>query len=87
MLSRYVFKKSTRKGKKYDVYKDGKYLVSFGSSSNAQYEDTTPLKLYKHLDHKDKERRRLFYLRFKKNPKFESALWFSSKYLWDGEKN
>lgn len=82
MSSRYVFKKSTRKGKKYDVYKQGKYLVSFGSSSNAQYEDKTPLKLYKHLDHKDKERRRLFYARFGKNPEFESPLYFSMRYLW-----
>ena len=33
----YVFKPSTRKNKKYDVYKNDKYLVSFGSSLNQQY--------------------------------------------------
>ena len=35
----YVFKPSTRKNKKYDVYKNDKYLVSFGSSLNQQYFD------------------------------------------------
>ena len=35
----YVFKPSTRKNKKYDVYKNDKYLISFGSSLNKHYFD------------------------------------------------
>ena len=35
----YVFKQSTRKNKKYDVYKNDKYLISFGSSLNKHYFD------------------------------------------------
>ena len=42
----YVFKVSTRTNKKYDVYKDNKYLVSFGDKRYEQYEDKTPIKYY-----------------------------------------
>jgi len=77
----YTFKKSTRKNKKYDVYKNGKYLVSFGDSRYEQYEDTTPLKLYSSKNHFDKKRRDAYYKRHGK-AEFESAKWFSHKYLW-----
>ena len=71
---------SKRKNKKYDVYKKGKYITSFGSNTNQQYKDK--IGHYKNLDHLDKDKRKRFYDRFGKNPKFESALWFSSKFLW-----
>ena len=78
----YSFVVSRRKGKKYDVFKNGKYLVSFGQKGYAQFKDSTPIKAYSHLDHGDKERRRLYYSRHGKDAKFESAKYFSHKYLW-----
>lgn len=78
----YKFIISRRKGKKYDVYKDGKYLVSFGAKDYQQYKDKTPLKAYSNLDHNDKDRRKRYYQRHGKEAKFESAKWFSHKYLW-----
>jgi len=78
----YKFKVSQRKGKKYDVYKDGKYIVSFGSSNHQQYRDKTPIKAYSYLNHNDKERRKRYYQRHGKEAKFESAKYFSHKYLW-----
>lgn len=78
----YKFIISRRNEKKYDVYKDGKYLVSFGAKGYKQFKDKTPLKIYSALDHNDKERRKRYYQRFGKDAKFESAKWFSHKYLW-----
>jgi len=78
----YEFIISRRKGKKYDVFKNGKYLVSFGANDYEHYQDKTPLKAYSHLNHYDKERRRLYYARHGEAAKFESAKWFSHKYLW-----
>jgi hypothetical protein len=86
MRPHYIFKKSTRKHKKYDVYKiingEWRYLVSFGDNRYQQYKDKTPLKLYSSKDHNDKERRKRYYQRHGKNPVFESAKYFSHKYLW-----
>lgn len=78
----YSFVVSRRKGKKYDVFKNQKYLVSFGAKGYAQYKDSTPIKAYSHLDHGDKDRRKRYYARHGKDAKFESAKWFSHKYLW-----
>ena len=78
----YTFKKSTRINKKYDVFKNGKYLVSFGDSRYEQYEDKTPLKLYSSKSHYDKKRKDAYYKRHGKKADFESAKWFSHKYLW-----
>jgi len=78
----YKFIISRRKGKKYDVFKDGKYLTSFGEKDYQQYNDKTPLKAYSHLDHNDKDRKNRYYQRHGKDAKFESAKWFSHKYLW-----
>jgi len=76
----YVIKPSTRKNKKYDVYKKEKYLLSFGDSRFQHYRDK--IGHYKELDHKDKERRARYYKRHTKNyPKY-SADWFSKKFLW-----
>jgi hypothetical protein len=71
---------STRKNKKYDVYKNGKFLVSFGDKRYAQYHDQ--LGVYSHLDHYDDQRRANYYKRFGKDAKYLSAKYFSHKYLW-----
>lgn len=79
------FRKSPRKGKKYQVdfdYDGEHYTIHFGALNYAQFKDSTPLKLYSRLDHKDPERRRRFYLRhgIEKDPR--SARYWASKYLW-----
>ena len=78
----YVFKVSTRTNKKYDVYKDNNYLVSFGDKRYEHYEDKTPIKYYSNLNHYDKKRKDNYYKRFGNSPIFESAMYFSHKYLW-----
>ena len=78
----YTFKVSTRKHKKYDAFKNGKYVVSFGDNRYQQYKDSTPLHYYKKLNHFDKKRRRLYYARHCKTAKKGSAKYFSHKYLW-----
>ena len=76
----YSFKVSSRKGKKYDVFKDGKYLVSFGSKSYAHYYDK--LGFYKHLNQLDNKRRDNYYKRFGIDAKPDTAKYFSHHYLW-----
>ena len=71
---------STRKNKKYDVYKNNKFLVSFGDKRYAQYHDQ--LGVYSHLDHNDSKRRENYYKRFGKKAQYLSAKYFSHKYLW-----
>ena len=80
----YTFKVSTRKNKKYDVFKNDKYLTSFGDKNYQQFKDTTPLKNYSNLDHLYLKRKQNYYKRFgkKESAKFESAKWFSNNYLW-----
>jgi len=60
------FEKSTRKNKKYMVISPSGKKIHFGSLNMQHYRDRTPLKLYSHLDHNDKE----------------SANYYSRKYLW-----
>lgn len=50
----YYYSKSTRAGKKLMVEVNGK-TIHFGDSNMQQYHDKTGI--WKHLDHKDKERR------------------------------
>ena len=83
------FYKSPRKGKKYRVAlthkKTGKVkLIDFGSTSYKHFRDSTPVKLYSHLDHGDKERRRLYKARHKGFIKkgYYSPGFFSMRYLW-----
>jgi len=78
----YRFKISVKRNKKYDVYKNGKYLVSFGDRNYQHYKDKTPLKAWSVLDHNDKKRRDNYYSRFGKDAKYETAKYFSHKYLW-----
>ena len=50
---------------KVEVYRSGKKIktTQFGDQRYGQYQDKTPLKLYKKKDTLDKERRRLYRLR------------------------
>ena len=76
----YSFKKSTKKNKKYDVFKDNKYLTSFGDKRYEHYYDK--ICNYSNLNHLDEVRRDDYYKRFGKTAKFKSAKYFSHKYLW-----
>jgi hypothetical protein len=51
----FILKPSTRKNKKYDVYQDGKYLLSFGDKRYEHYKDL--IGHYSNLNHLDKKRR------------------------------
>ena len=58
----------TRKNKKYAarvIWEGKEKLINFGDVRYAQYKDTTPLKLYKHLDHNDWDRKQLYLARHK----------------------
>ena len=52
----YTFQKSTRKNKKYMVNYNNKW-IHFGDTRYDQYEDTTPLQIYKDQNHYDIKRR------------------------------
>ena len=84
------FRKSSRKGKKYDVLYNGKW-IPFGDSSMQQYKDSTPLKLYSYLNHGDKKRRANYLARAKgiKNKQGDltwrdknSPNYYSVRFLW-----
>lgn len=80
-LDGYIFvAPSRRKGKKYDVYKDMKYITSFGAKSYEQYFDK--IGYYSTLNHLSKRRRDLYYARHGKTNNKTSARYFSNKYLW-----
>jgi hypothetical protein len=74
------------KNKKYDVILEDKEnkerkKLSFGDINSQHYYDK--LGIYNNLDHLNKERRRLFKLRFEKKRHIKhSPSWFSDKYLW-----
>lgn len=88
------FEKSSRKNKKYKVtfkWKREYKTVHFGDDRYEQFKDSTPIKLYKKLNHGDKDRRRRYLARAKgiknkagkltyKDP--TSANYWSVKYLW-----
>jgi hypothetical protein len=76
----FLFKKSKRKNKKYDVFKNNRYVVSFGDNRYQQYKDK--IGIYKSLDHGDKKRRDNYYARHGKESRLGSAKYFSHKYLW-----
>ena len=92
----YKIFKSKNKNKKYSVYvmKNGKKtLIHFGDKRYQQFRDTTPLRLYKKLDHMDNDRRRRYLQRSRKitNKKGElthkdknSSNYYSIKFLWSG---
>lgn len=81
-LDGYKFNSSSKiQYKKYDVYKDNKYMVSFGDKRYQQYYDK--IGHYRSKDHKDEKRRQLYNIRHKKDKDIKlSAGWFASHYLW-----
>jgi len=59
-----LIKRSTRKNKKYMLYDNiQKKWIHFGDKRYEQFRDSTPLKLYRYLDHGDNSRRRRYFLR------------------------
>jgi len=88
----YVIKKiekSSNPKKKYQTVlvnkKTGKQvIIRWGSVIYQQYKDKTPLKLYSHLDHTNKERRRLYHARHKHfiRKGYYSAGDQSMRFLW-----
>lgn len=78
----YTIEPSTRKYKKYDVYKGNRYVTSFGDVRYEHYHDK--LGFYSYLDHFDDDRRKLYKLRHARdninNPEY--AGYWSWKYLW-----
>lgn len=92
----YKIFKSKSKNKKYSVYvikNSKKTLIHFGDKRYQQFRDTTPLRLYKKLDHMDNDRRRRYLQRSRKirNKKGElthkdknSSNYYSIKFLWSG---
>lgn len=80
-IGKYVFNAPSKNGKsKYDVhdYKTGKFIARFGAIGYEQYFDK--LGYYSKYNHNDKERRRLYHLRHKKNVGIAGRL--ASYYLW-----
>ncbi len=68
--------------KKYRVYLNNGKHVDFGDRRYQHFKDSTPLKLYSHLNHGDVERRHRYYARHNKDYPQYSADWLSKKYLW-----
>jgi hypothetical protein len=93
----YKIKKSTRKFKKYMVLVKGKSgrpkTIHFGDTRYQHFKDTTPLALYKNLNHFDTKRRERYLKRAKgiKNKAGEltykdrnSSNYYSVRFLWSG---
>ena len=83
------FQKSKVKNKKYAAILKNKQtgrtvIVNFGDTRYEQYEDSTGLGLYEHLDHNDKKRRSSYISRHKIHlrPGYYSPAFFSYNYLW-----
>jgi hypothetical protein len=73
----------TQKNKKYKAivfYDNKKHSVHFGDIRYEQYYDKTPLKLYSHLNHGNKERRRLYLARHINDKGIAGVL--AREYLW-----
>ena len=83
------FEKSNRKNKKYMVFYNK--WIHFGDKRYSHYRDSTPLKLYSHLDHNDIKRRNAYLKRAKgikdKNVNLtyldkNSPNYYAVKFLW-----
>ena len=83
---------STKPGKKYMVRRDGR-LIHFGQRGYEQFKDSTKLKKFSKLDHKDRARRKRFFKRMTGKGTKVAALkeaqrrkhwakWYSIKFLW-----
>ena len=78
-----TLKKSTRPDKKYMIRYKGKTIHFGGDPRKYQhFRDSTPLKLYSHLDHNDLSRLEKYYKRHGKTNDKSSAKYWSNKYLW-----
>lgn len=82
VINGYTIKISTRKNKKYDVYKNGKFITSFGDTRYEHFHDK--IGYYSKLNHNDKMRRDNYKKRHQhdniNNPNF--AGFWSYHYLW-----
>lgn len=70
---------------KVELYENGNKIktIQFGDVRYQHYRDITPLKLYTHLNHNDKERRHRYKIRHEKDRHIKyTAGWFADKYLW-----
>lgn len=81
-LDGFEFRKSTRQHKKYDVFKNGKYITSFGDNRYQHFHDR--IGLYPELNHDDPERRRRYRARHSSDRLDDktSAGYFAYYYLW-----
>ena len=78
----YLFKRSSRKGKKLDAFDDnGQKVASFGDLRYQHYHDLTGL-LPEKLNHGDPERRKRYYQRHGKTAEKGTPKWFSHHVLW-----
>jgi hypothetical protein len=68
--------------KKYKVTFNNGKSIQFGNKQYFQYKDSSPLKLYKFLNHLDKDRQRLYFQRHNKNYDLISADTLSKAFLW-----
>jgi hypothetical protein len=80
----WIIKPSTRKNKKYDVFKNGDYITSFGDLRYQHFKDR--FGYYSHLDHNDEERAERYRKRAKAlapiaNP-YKANFW-AYWYLWN----
>tara|TARA_R100001198_G_C5236677_1_gene214482 strand:- start:2445 stop:2738 length:294 start_codon:yes stop_codon:yes gene_type:complete len=83
------FEKSNTRFKKYDAIIQNKVLktlhrIPFGDNRYFHFFDKTPLNIYSHLNHYDKDRKRRFLARHKRYLEigYYSPVWFSINYLW-----
>ena len=58
-----IFQKWDRENKKYKATLPNGDAVYFGDTRYQQYEDRSPLKFFKKIDHRDPKRRELYYKR------------------------
>ena len=72
---------SKRKNKKYDVYKKGKYITSFGDNRGySQFFDK--IGYYSNLNNNNLVQKKSYYKRHGSKADFESAKYFSHNFLW-----
>lgn len=79
-LDGFAFRRSMNSKKKYDVYKDGVKLCSFGATGYEQFRDK--IGIYAADDHMDPSRRTNYFARHGRFAKKLSPRWFSHRYLW-----
>ena len=79
-MTKYNFKISTKKNKKYDAYLNGNYIISFGDLRYQHYFDK--IGAYSHLNHHNSKRRYNYYQRFGIDSNPNTAKYFSHNYLW-----